>query len=68
MPDSLRADMSDAAELWESLRADGKQLRYEVDSDSGRVSVELCDLQGTHLHAVPLADALGAPDDDSPAA
>jgi hypothetical protein len=60
--------MSEAAELWESLRADGKQLRYEVDSASGRVSVELCDLQGAHLHAVPLADALGACGDDFSAA
>ena len=68
IPQSLRADMSDAAELWESLHADGKQLRYEVDSVSGRVAVELCDLQGVRLRAIPLAEALGAPDDDRPAA
>jgi hypothetical protein len=68
VPQSIRAEMLQAAELWESLHDDGKQLRYEVDPDSGRVSVDLFDLDGDRLRAVPLADALGAGDDDSPAA
>src|SRR4051812_32425191 len=46
VPRSVRDEMEQAAELWESLRADGKQLRYEVNPESGRVSVELCDLEG----------------------
>lgn len=68
VPQSLRAEMREAAELWESLHDEGKELRYEVDSDSGRVSVELFDLDGGRLRAVPLTEALGAGDDDSPAA
>jgi hypothetical protein len=68
MPQSVREDIEQAAELWESLQGDGKQLRYEVDAGSGRVSVELCDLDGARLRAVPLAEALGAGDDHTPAA
>jgi hypothetical protein len=68
IPRSVREDMEQAAELWESLRADGKQLRYEVNPDSGHVSVELCDLEGARLRAVPLVEALGSGDDGTSAA
>jgi hypothetical protein len=68
VPEAVRGDIARAAELWESLRADGKQLRYEIDAESGRVSAELRDLEGAQLHLVPLAEALGAGDDSSPAA
>jgi len=67
VPPSVRTEMEEAAELWEALRADGKQLRYDVDADSGRVSVELCDLDGVRLRAVPLDEALGG-GGDMPAA
>ena len=68
VPEFVRTEMLHASELWESMHDDGKQLRYDVDADSGRVSVELYGLDGDRLRAVPLAEALGAGDDDSPAA
>jgi hypothetical protein len=68
IPDSVWEEISRAAGVWESLREDGRQLRYDIDESSGRVLVELCDLDGSALRPVSLVEALGTGDDDSPAA
>jgi hypothetical protein len=67
-PDYVWEEIEQAAGVWESLRDDGKQLRYDVDAESGRVLVELCDLSGAPLRPVSLVEALGTDDDDSSAA
>jgi hypothetical protein len=68
IPNTVWDEISRAADVWESLRDDGKQLHYDVDEQTGRVSVELRDLGGATLRSVSLVEALGTGDDDSPAA
>lgn len=68
IPDFVREEMSQAAELWQSLQDDGKRLQYEIDELTGRVIAELRDLDGTLRGPVALTQALGAADDYFPAA
>jgi hypothetical protein len=68
MPDELREEMWQAAELWHTLHAEGKRLHYEIDEPTGRVTVELRDFGGAVRRPVSLVHALGASDDGCPAA
>jgi uncharacterized FlaG/YvyC family protein len=54
-----------AAHVAEELHAQGRELRFDVDSNSHRVRVEVRDLDGNVLRRVPASSALeiagGAP-------
>ena len=64
-PPELRAEMAQAAKVAEELRAQGRELRFERDDRSGRIRVELRDLDGNVLRVVSGTQALdiarGAP-------
>ncbi len=63
-PEVLEA-MNAAARCFEELHEQGRELRFGHDADSGRVTIDVCDLDGNVLRAIPgshlLDVASGAP-------
>jgi flagellar protein FlaG len=63
-PEVLEA-IDAAARCYRDLHARGRELRFGVDADSGRVTVDVCDLDGNVLRSIPPSEALdvagGAP-------
>ena len=64
-PPELKAEMAKAAKVAEDLHAQGRELRFERDERTGRIRVELRDLDGNVLRVIPGTQALdiarGAP-------
>jgi hypothetical protein len=63
-PPSALEDMQKAAEVWQELRAQKRELHFEPTQD-GRVIVQVRDLDGNVIRTIPPAHALevasGAP-------
>jgi flagellar protein FlaG len=63
-PEVLEA-MHAAARCAEQLHEQGRELRFGRDPDGGRVTIDVCDLDGNLLRAIPpsrlLDVATGAP-------
>jgi hypothetical protein len=63
-PPSAVADMQKAAQVWEELRAQKRELHFET-TPNGRVIVQVRDLDGNVIRTIPPAHALdvaaGAP-------
>jgi uncharacterized FlaG/YvyC family protein len=57
-PESLKAEMDRASQRVDELKADGRQLHFSRDKDSGRVVVEVQDLSGNVLRTIPPSKAL----------
>lgn len=57
MPREVEVDISDAADRYEELQRQGRQLRFRV-GEQGGVVVDVCDLSGTVLRTVPPEQAL----------
>jgi flagellar protein FlaG len=47
-----------AARAYEELHAEGRELRFDLDADSGHVTVEVRDLDGHVLRTIPPSQAL----------
>ena len=64
-PPELKAEMAAAAKVAADLHAQGRELRFEHDDTTGRIRVELRDLEGNVLRVIPPSQALdiarGAP-------
>lgn len=64
-PDSVWREVDDAAAVWEDLQAQGREVHFEVDRQTGRVSIEMRDLEGGVLGTLSPSEALsivsGAP-------
>ena len=64
-PAELRAEVAAAGRRWEELRAMGRELRFEQSPETGRIIVEVRDLDGRLIRTVPPSAALevaaGAP-------
>ena len=64
-PAELSAQVTAAGRRWEELQAAGRELRFEQDPVSGRIVVEVRDLDGELIRTVPASAALeiaaGAP-------
>ena len=64
-PAELRAEVEGAARRYEELRAMGRELRFEQSAETGRIVVEVRDLDGRLIRTVPPSAALeiaaGAP-------
>jgi hypothetical protein len=56
-PDALR-EVDRAAERAEELWKDKRELHFEVDEDSGRVIVQVRDLEGRVIRTIPPSEAL----------
>ena len=52
-PPEVRAEVRAAARCADELHRMGRQLRFEVDDKSGRIRVEVRDLEGNVLRRVP---------------
>ena len=63
-PEHLLAEMHDAAQVADRLRAQARELHFELVGD-GRVVVQVRDLEGNVIRTIPPAEALdvagGAP-------
>jgi hypothetical protein len=68
-PDELRSDIDRASARYDELRAQQRELHFANDPDSGRLVIEVRDLDGNVLRTVPPSKALdvigGAPLEDS---
>src|SRR4051794_6841365 len=56
-PDALR-EVARAAARAQELWSEKRELHFEVDEDSGRVIVQVRDLDGRVLRTIPLSEAL----------
>ena len=56
IPDEVRDEMEAAAELYERLLDEGRQIRF--DQIRGRIMASLCDLDGNLIHPLTLAEVL----------
>ncbi|MGH2969803.1 MAG: flagellar protein FlaG, partial [Solirubrobacteraceae bacterium] len=56
-PDALR-EVDRAAARAEELYAEQRELHFELDPDSGRVLVQVRDLDGTVIRTIPGSEAL----------
>ena len=57
IPDEVREEMEAAAELYERLLDEGRQIRF--DQIRGRVMASLCDLEGNLIQPLTLREAIG---------
>ncbi len=66
IPDAVLAQVDAAAQLYEELQATGQHLRFGLHDLSGRVVVDLTDLDGKVLRPISLTDAVTAAADPDP--
>ncbi len=57
-PEELLEEMGLAAEVYERLAERGREVRFQLDPTTGRVTVEVHDLDGRLLHRLPPSRAL----------
>lgn len=57
-PPEVQAEVRAAARAANRLHEMGRQLRFEPDPESGRVRVEVRDMDGNVLRRIPLTEAL----------
>jgi hypothetical protein len=69
IPSDVWAEIEAANRLFEELEASGRRIVLDDERLDGRLVIELCDLEGRMLRAVPptdlvAGDVFGAPRDD----
>ena len=57
-PDELHAEIDRASQRVDELKAEGRQLHFAFDETSGRVVVQVQDLDGNVLRTIPPSKAL----------
>jgi hypothetical protein len=57
-PESVWREVDEAAQVWEDLHADGRELHFDLDPQSGRLTIEMRDLEGNVTTAVSPSEAL----------
>ena len=57
-PESVWREVDEAARVWEDLHAHGRELHFELDEESGRLAIEMRDLDGNALSMVSPSDVL----------
>ena len=57
-PAELRAEMDRAAKRVDELKAEGRELHFTRDADTGRVVVQVRDLSGNVLRTIPPSKAM----------
>jgi hypothetical protein len=64
-PESVWREVDDAAQVWEELHAQGREIHFEIDDQSGRLTIEMRDLDGAAVGTLSPFEALsiasGAP-------
>jgi len=64
VPERVLADIDSAAMRCEQLRAEGREVRFDADPETGRVSAALWEVGGAVVRALPLRVVIGG--DDGP--
>jgi hypothetical protein len=64
IPDDVLDEIDTASQRWHELQAAGSEVRFDTDTDTGRVAATLRDLGGNVVRALPLRDVFGF--DDGP--
>jgi hypothetical protein len=57
-PESVWREVDDAARVWEDLHADGRELHFDLDPETGRLTIEMRDLEGNAMGPVSPSEAL----------
>lgn len=52
-PQEVLDAMDAASRAYQRLRADGRELRFAQDADTGRMTIEVRDLDGNLLRSIP---------------
>jgi hypothetical protein len=65
IPEHVLDEIDAAALRAEHLRADSREVRFEMDDSTGRVVASLREVDGGVVRALPLREAVGY-DDDGP--
>jgi hypothetical protein len=64
-PQRVWREVDDAAEVWDDLHARGRQVHFEIEEATGRLAIEMRDLDGNVLETLSpsetLAIAAGSP-------
>ena len=64
-PESVWREVDDAAQVWEELKDQGCEVHFEIDEQSGRLNIEMRDLDGGVVGSLSPSEALalasGAP-------
>jgi hypothetical protein len=68
VPGEVLAELDAAARVYETLLAQGHELRFELPEDGGRVRAELRSLDGELVRTVTLAEVLGVTESEPPVA
>jgi hypothetical protein len=56
-PPEVWREVDHAGRVWESLHAQGRELHFDLDDGSGRVSIQVRDLDGNVLRTIPPSEA-----------
>lgn len=65
IPAGVLNEIDAAAMRWEDLRGENREIRFDEDADSGRVTASLADVDGGVVRRLPLREVV-AYDDDGP--
>jgi hypothetical protein len=57
-PQRVWREVDDAAQVWDDLREQGCEVHFELDEESGRLAIEMRDLEGNVLETLSPSDAL----------
>ena len=57
-PQRVWREVDDAAQVWDDLHAQGHQVHFEIDEESGRVAIEMRDLNGRTLDTLSPSETL----------
>jgi hypothetical protein len=57
-PPEVWREVDNAGRAWEALRAQGRELHFEPNTETGRVVITVRDLDGNVLRTVPAEDAI----------
>ena len=68
IPQQALEEMQAASRLYDELRAQGRQVRFDAHRPDGRVVAELCDTEGNVVHPISLTDVVHLRPDPDPAA
>jgi hypothetical protein len=65
IPDHVWDEVEAASQLWQELRAQDREVRFDTHEVTGRVVASLCDLDGDVVRPLGLREAFGADDHGS---
>jgi hypothetical protein len=57
-PESVWREVDEAAQVWDDLQARGRELHFELDEDTGRLNIEIRDLEGKTVGPVSPIEAV----------